>query len=54
MMAEKSKQETIFEIRKLAKAICARAGHPILIVSNGERQYRSAPTVSEEPAEDVW
>ncbi len=39
---EKDKRQEIYEIHKLAKAICEKVDHPIVLVCNGEVQHRES------------
>lgn len=49
---EKDKRQEIYEIHRLAKAICEKVDHPIVLVCNGEVQHRERRET--EVYEDVW
>ncbi len=49
---EKDKRQTVYEVYKLAKAICEKVDRPIVLVCNGEVQHREPRGT--EVFEDVW
>lgn len=53
---EKDKRQEIYEIHRLAKAICERVDHPIVLVCNGEVQHRRVVLANggEDFFADVW